>query len=114
MFGCRHVALLQVRGVDFKVQPLKLESVRPFLLDTVALSDGDFQAEDKDEVERFLEHQVELKQLHGTTQRQLFGGRHLLYLALLQVQNLIDRKALEYPSSDLLPLIRLKVCFSPR
>ena len=82
VFGCRHIALLQVRGVDFRLQPLKLESVRPFLLETVALSDGDFQAEDKDEVERFLEHQVELKQLHGTTQRELFGGRHLPCLAL--------------------------------
>lgn len=56
--------MLQVRGVDFKVQPLKLESVRPFLLDTVALSDGDFMAEDKDEVERFLEHQVQWMQKH--------------------------------------------------
>ena len=62
LFCCRHVAVLQVRGVDFKVQPLKLESVRPFLLATVALSDGDFQAEDKNEVERYLEHEVEWMQ----------------------------------------------------
>ena len=50
--------MLQVRGVDFKVQPLKLDSVRPFLLDTVTLSDGDLQPDDKDEVERFLEQEV--------------------------------------------------------
>ena len=60
--ACRHVAVLQVRGVDFKLQPLKLESVRPFLLDTVALSDGDFMPEDRDEVERFLEDQVQWMQ----------------------------------------------------
>ena len=64
------------------MEPVKLKSVRPFILDSVSLADSGIHPQDDDKVERYLTEKV---------------------------NNLIE-KAKEGSANDKLPLIRLKVC----
>ena len=62
---CRHVALLSVKGTDFKIEPIKLKTVRPFLLDTVTLADSGVSPHETESVLKYLEDKVCLLILYG-------------------------------------------------
>jgi double-strand break repair protein MRE11 len=85
---CRHVALLSVKGTDFKIEPIKLKTVRPFLLDTVTLADSGVSPHETESVLKYLEDKV---------------------------QDLIDRGTAELarePQNPTPPLVRMKVDYS--
>lgn len=54
----RHVALLQIQGKDFQMEPIPLRTVRPFVIDEVCLleaaEDDDFDVTDQIVVGKFL------------------------------------------------------------
>ncbi len=54
----RHVALLQIQGKDFHMEPIPLRTVRPFVIDDVCLmeaaEDDDFDVTDQIVVGKFL------------------------------------------------------------
>jgi double-strand break repair protein MRE11 len=58
----RHVALLQVQGKEFQLDPIPLRTVRPFVLEEVVLleaaEDEGFDAKDQMEVSKFLKSRV--------------------------------------------------------
>ena len=59
---CRHVALLQIQGKDFHMEPISLRTVRPFVIDEVVLEDAaeeeDFDVTDQIVVSKFLKTKV--------------------------------------------------------
>ena len=80
---CRHCGLLSIKSdCSFKMDPIKLQTVRPFVMDSVRLCETGIHPQDNDEVEDYLTKKVE---------------------------DLIE-KAKEENESDKQPLVRLKVC----
>lgn len=79
----RHCGLLSIKSdCSFKMDPIKLQTVRPFVMDSVRLCETDIHPQDNDKVEDYLTKKVE---------------------------DLIE-KAKEENESDKQPLVRLKVC----
>lgn len=39
VISCRHVALLQIQGKEFELTPLPLRTVRPFVMESIVLSE---------------------------------------------------------------------------
>ena len=58
LFFGRHVGVLQIRGTDFKVDPVPLHTVRPFALDTVSLSQTKIDIDDTNAVLDYLAGKV--------------------------------------------------------
>ena len=58
----RHVALLQIQGKDFSLEPIPLRTVRPFVIDEVCLLEAaeeeDFDVTDQIVVGKFLRRKV--------------------------------------------------------
>ena len=65
------------------MEPVKLRTVRPFILDAVSLSDSGIHPQDDEKVEAYLTQKV----------------------------NELIEKAKEDSTNDKLPLVRLKVCY---
>ncbi|KDQ54195.1 hypothetical protein JAAARDRAFT_196931 [Jaapia argillacea MUCL 33604] len=95
----KHVALLQIQGKEFQLTPIPLQSVRPFVLDEVVLSEvaeeEGFDLTDQMEIAKFLKARVN---------------------ALIDQANTLwdeqNAKAVEEGDEELprmLPLVRLKV-----
>jgi double-strand break repair protein MRE11 len=67
--GGRHAALLQIQGKEFQLQPLPLRTVRPFVLDELALleaaADEGFEASDQHAVTKFLRARVRARAAAG-------------------------------------------------
>lgn len=66
----------------FKIEPIPLQTVRPFIIDTVRLKDTGIHRDDSEGVEKYL---------------------------IERVTDLIDKAATENTRNDKLPLVRLKV-----
>lgn len=62
MISNRHVALLQIQGKEFRLEPLPLRTVRPFVIDEVVLIEAaeeeGFDVSDQIEVGKFLKKKV--------------------------------------------------------
>jgi len=87
----KHIALLEVRGTDFKIKPIKLETVRPLIHEDLILADVNIKAGAKDlaeTVETYVEEKV--NQLIEQSQLLLTGN----------------------PRQPVMPLIRLRVEYS--
>ncbi|KAJ3149384.1 Double-strand break repair protein mre11a [Geranomyces variabilis] len=55
----KHIAILTVKGLDFKIEPIRLQTVRPFVIDEVALKDiQGLRASDPARVQEFLQERV--------------------------------------------------------
>jgi hypothetical protein len=58
----RHVALMEVHGKDYRLTPIPLRTVRPFVLDEVILSDAaedeGFDLNDRMAISKFLRAKV--------------------------------------------------------
>lgn len=81
---CRHCGILYIKSdCSFKLVPVALRTVRPFILDSVSLSDTGIHPQDNDEVESFLTNKV---------------------------TELVE-EARKRGTNDKLPLVRLKVGF---
>eukprot|EP00051_Salpingoeca_urceolata_P001980 m.45836 g.45836 ORF g.45836 m.45836 type:complete len:714 (+) comp11810_c0_seq2:129-2270(+) len=82
----KHVALMQVNGKKFMFEKLPLKTVRPFVMEEVALADQDLEPTEKDKIEEFL---------------------------MDKVQDLVDKaNRRQRVHEKLLPLVRLKVEYS--
>ncbi|KAG6835512.1 meiotic recombination, partial [Arthromyces matolae] len=95
----KHVALLQIQGKEFQMDPLPLRTVRPFVIENVVLSEAaeeeGFDLSDQIEISKFLKSRVNalIEQAN-----QLWDER--------------NAKAIEDGEEELphmLPLVRLKV-----
>ena len=71
----------------FKIEPIPLQTVRPFIIDTVRLKDTGIHCDDSDGVEKYL---------------------------IERVTDLIDKAVTENTRNDKLPLVRLKVSAKKR
>ena len=60
LFLCRHVGLLYIKGTDFKIEPIPLQTVRPFVLDTVVLSRTGIHPCQEEEVLSYLTEKVRI------------------------------------------------------
>lgn len=54
----RHVAILSVKGTDFKVEKIALTTVRPYIFSTIDLADSNIQPELEDDVMSYVSDQV--------------------------------------------------------
>ena len=54
----RHVGLLYIKGTTFKMEPIPLCTVRPFVLDTVVLSQTGIDPRQEEEVVSYLVEKV--------------------------------------------------------
>ena len=82
MCSCRHCGLLHIKyDCTFLMEPVKLKTVRPFLLESLSLANTGIHPQDNEKVESYL------------------AGK---------VMNLIER-AKRDSENEKLPLIRLKV-----
>lgn len=58
----RHVALVQIRGKDFHLEPIPLRTARPFIIDEVILIEAaeeeGFDVTDRIEVSKYLKGKV--------------------------------------------------------
>ncbi|KAL5478354.1 MRE11 [Sanghuangporus weigelae] len=95
----KHVALLQICGKDFRLDPIPLRTVRPFVIDEVCLveaaEDEGFDVSDQIEVGKFLKRRV--NELIEKANRQW------------EERNAQALERAEEPLPAMLPLIRLKV-----
>ncbi|KAI8818933.1 DNA repair protein rad32 [Fimicolochytrium jonesii] len=56
----KHVAILRISGSDFNLEPVRLRTVRPFIMDDVVLQDiEDLRPKDEKMVNQFLQERVE-------------------------------------------------------
>lgn len=54
----RHVGLLYINGTDFRIEPIPLQTVRPFVMDTVSLSKTDIHPEETEAILSYLSEKV--------------------------------------------------------
>ena len=79
----RHVGILYIKSdLTFKIDPIPLQTVRPFIIEGVRLKDTGIHHQDDAAVEKYLAEKV---------------------------ADMIDRVAAENEDNDKLPLVRLKV-----
>ena len=57
-YNIRHVAILSVKGTDFKVEKIPLKTVRPYIFTSIDLADSDIQPELEDDVMSYVSDQV--------------------------------------------------------
>ena len=57
-YNIRHVAILSVKGTDFRVEKMCLNTVRPYIFHTIDLSDSNIQPELEDNVMSYVSDQV--------------------------------------------------------
>jgi len=87
------IGLLEVRNEDYRMQPIKLKTVRPFLIEDICLADEgmDPEAED-DEIEPELKLRVDrmiLKAKKGLSRQQLSDlekGKSTEHLPLIRLR----------------------------
>ena len=59
--ACRHCGILYIKNdCSFKLEPVKLKSVRPMVIDSVCLADTGINPQDGDKVEKYLKNKVEV------------------------------------------------------
>jgi double-strand break repair protein MRE11 len=78
----KHVGLLFIKGTEFKFEPLQLQTVRPFVMESIALSKTDLDPYNTNAIMSYLMDKVE---------------------------TLIATATAKFPNSNKNPLIRLKV-----
>jgi hypothetical protein len=84
IFIRRHVGILYIKSdLTFKIDPIPLHTVRPFIIEGVRLKDTGIHPQDDAAVEKYLAEKV---------------------------ADMVDRVTAENEDSDKLPLVRLKVC----
>lgn len=54
----RHVGILYIKGTDFRIDPVPLKTVRPFVMDTVSLSKTDIDPLEHDKISNYLIEKV--------------------------------------------------------
>ena len=82
-FACRHIGILHIKNdCTFKIDPIKLKSVRPFIIESTRLQGTGIHVSDEDVVYAFLTDKV---------------------------KSLIEKVKKENPDSSKIPLVRLKV-----
>jgi len=97
----RHVAVLSVKGTDFRVEKIPLKSVRPYIFSTIDLADSNIQPELEDEVMSYVSDQVSSLNMVVIVTR-----------VWSQVRQLIARVPIDFPDANgKLPLIRLRVSY---
>lgn len=80
---CRHVGIMYIKSdLTFKIEPIPLHSVRPFIIEGIRLKGTGIHPQDDDGVEEYLAQKV---------------------------ADMVDRAAAESEGNDKLPLVRLKV-----
>ena len=97
----RHVAILSVKGTDFKIEKIALKTVRPYIFNTIDLSDSGIQPELEDDVMSYVSDQVS----------SVVVIVMVVMVTMLQVKELIARVPIDFPESNKLPLIRLRVSY---
>ncbi|KAG9298922.1 hypothetical protein G9A89_015944 [Geosiphon pyriformis] len=93
----KHVAILRVKGKDYKLEKIRLQSVRPFVVDEVdlsSISQSDLILNDSKKVQKYLTNKV-----NDLIEKATSEGKSL--------NSLND-------STTSLPLIRLKVVYDDR
>ena len=56
----RHVGILYVKGTSFKLEPVALQCVRPFVMDTVFLSQTGIHHREEQQITAYLTQKVYL------------------------------------------------------
>lgn len=56
--SCRHIALLEIYQEQFRLKPIPLKTIRPFILEDVVLSGEDLDPDDQEAVIQFLTEKV--------------------------------------------------------
>lgn len=89
----KHVGLLKINKNNFKMKPLRLKSVRPYIFDNMILSDHDIKAQDcislADSISQYVDQYIE-NELMPKVVKQLTG----------------------YPNQPNQPLIRLRIQYN--
>ncbi|KAL8739851.1 MAG: hypothetical protein Q9190_007386 [Brigantiaea leucoxantha] len=98
----KHVAVLSITGRDFTVEPIKLKSVRPFIIKEIVLSD-DKKAK---VIARKDNHRTEL------TRHLMDIVEELIKQANQEWQDAQDEDTIEENAEPPLPLVRLRVEYS--
>ena len=99
----KHVAILSVTGRDFKVEPIRLKTVRPFVMRDIVLSEEKEamklakKAENKTEITRFLEKMV----------------NNMIEDANREWEEAQEGEERDEDDKQPLPLVRLRVEFTP-
>ena len=84
-FAYRHIGILHIKcDCTFKIDPIRLKSVRPFIIESTRLQGTGIHVSDEDAVYAFLTDKV---------------------------KSLIDKVKSENPDSSKIPLVRLKVSY---
>ena len=60
----RHVGVLYIKGTDFRINPIPLKTVRPFVMDTISLSKTKLDPMDQDAVSNYLIEKVLFTSCH--------------------------------------------------
>ena len=94
----RHVGILYIKDTEFRIDPIPLKTVRPFVMDTVVLSKTGIDIGDSAEVLSYLAEKV-----------LIIIIMLKFILSCVKVDSLIAKCSREFPDSDKWPLIRLKV-----
>lgn len=99
----KHVFLMNIKGKDYSIEPIRLNSVRPFILKEVYLNKTNLTpgAANKDDVLNFLTEEVEKAIMHGK-QKFMDNNKDII--------EDMDEESLQKLVP--LPLIRLKVEYS--
>ncbi|KAJ3162342.1 Double-strand break repair protein mre11a [Geranomyces michiganensis] len=112
----KHVAILTVKGLDFKIDPIRLKTVRPFVIDEVSLQDiQGLRPSDQSKVQEFLQERVS-----PSTHSLHIVDRTFVKPGAIKVANLIEDAREQWaelnPESPDAhfpkPLIRLRVDYS--
>ena len=73
-----------MKGTNFKIEPIKLETVRPFIIDSVVLEESNIPppiiADEKEKVVKFLEQKVHNTYLPPHTYSKYYAIPYLTYI----------------------------------
>ena len=58
LYYIRHIGILHIKGTDFKVEPISLRTTRPFIMETVSLSQTEIDCDDTRAILEYLAHKV--------------------------------------------------------
>ena len=108
-FDLLKVGLLVIKGKEFKIEPIPLQTVRPMIFKTINIEDTsiDFTGEEREvqmRIETYLKDQVYI----------LYDIPHLVNLfRIYQVEEIlnteIDSKLTGHPKQPELPLLRIRI-----
>ena len=65
---CRHVGILEIRGKNFRLNKIPLQTVRPFYMQQIVLADADLDPTQEEQVQEFLQDKVCISHyIHSST-----------------------------------------------